>query len=606
MCPAESYLPKFVSYYFIITMLQFLKYVLATLVGLFLFFVVSFFIMIGIGSMLSSSESTVEVKEKSILKLNFDSQFQELTPPEDPFAEIFEPGVSKVGLNDLKSALANAKLDPNIKGISITLNSPGLGYGSYQEVIKALKDFKASGKFVYTYSDYMTEQATLLAGYADKVFANPLTSVEFNGLSSEVTFVKGTLDKLGLEPLVFRVGDFKSAVEPFIRKDMSQENKLQVQSYLSSIANTVYGDYAKQKNTTKENIDAILNKSSMFNAKEALENKLITDIAYEDEYEAALRQKLGLKKEGKINYVSLSSYGKAKKHVKEGDKSNRIAVLVFEGEINVGTSESGVIGSETFVKEIRKARKDKKIKAIVLRINSPGGSALASDIMWREIELTKKEKPVIASMGNLAASGGYYMAMGCDTIVAHPSTITGSIGIFGLLMNTQKLMNDKLGITFDHVNTHTFANSPSITRPMSDAEKQVIQNMVNEGYEVFTSKAAQGRKMDIEKLKSVASGRVWTGSQAKEHGLVDVLGNLEDAVAIAAKKVKLKEGEYQVKYYPFQKSELEKFMDKLSKKGTESKIVEELGEYGVMYKQLKSIQRMDRIQARLQFDVNIK
>ncbi|MBX2952013.1 MAG: signal peptide peptidase SppA [Leadbetterella sp.] len=582
-------------------MLQFLKYVLATIIGLCLFVVISFFVMAGIGSMLSSSDSVTTVKEKSVLKLNFDSYFTELTIPEDPFSDMFGDGTPNIGLNDFKSALANAAKDPNIKGISISLSNPMLGFGEMAEVKAALKDFKKSGKFIYTYSEFLSEKAVLLAAVADSSFLHPLGGVEFNGLSSEVTFIKGTLDKLGLEPLVFRVGEFKSAVEPFIRTDMSAESKEQVSQYIGSIAGNIYTDFAADKKMTKEEVDGILNKASMLSADESTANRLISAQAYQDQYEDALRRKLGLKADAKISYVSLSNYTKAKKYVPEGKSENRIAVIVSEGEIVQGHGNENVIGSDDFVKEIRKARKDKKIKAVVLRINSPGGSALASDIMWREIQLTRKEKPVIASMGDVAASGGYYMAMGCDTIVAHPTTITGSIGIFGLMLNSQKLMNEKLGVTFDGVKTHEFADSPSLTRKMSDAEKQTIQNMVNDGYETFTSKAAQGRKMSIEKLKAVAGGRVWTGEQAKAHGLVDVLGGLDEAVAIAAKKVNLKEGDFQVKYYPYPKSELDRIIERFSKKQEDARMAAYLGELAPVYRQLLSVKNMDRIQARLMF-----
>lgn len=589
--------------------MQFLKYVLATIVGIFLFTILSFILLIGIGSMFSSSDSVTKVKEKSVLKLDLDAQFTELAAPEDPIEEILEgipysESIPTIGLNELKEALANAALDPNIKGVSIKVNSPILGFGELEEVSTAIKDFKKKGKFVYSYSNYMSEKAVLLSSLADSSFINPVGSIEFNGLSGDVQFLKGTLDKLGVEPVVFRVGEFKSAVEPFIRTNMSEESKLQTKAYLGSIANTVYSDFAKNKNTNLAEVNRLLDMASMQGAKEAVANKIVGAVAYEDQFEGVIKRKLALKEDSKINYVSLSNYKTAKKFVKDGDRNNRIAVIVSEGEIVEGQGGSDIIGSSDFVKEIQKARKDKKVKAIVLRINSPGGSALASDIMWREIQLTKKVKPVIASMGDVAASGGYYMAMGCDTIVAHPSTITGSIGIFGILMNTQKLMNNKLGITFDGVKTNQYADSPSAVRTMSEPERQTIQNIINEGYETFTSKAAQGRKMSIEKLKSVASGRVWSGEQAKEHGLVDVLGNLDDAVKIAAKKAKV--DDYQVKYYPYPKSELDRIMEKLTKKGEEAKIAAMLGEYAPIYAQLKSLQRMDKVQARMDYTIDIK
>ena len=587
-------------------MLQFLKYVLATLVGLFLFMIFSFLLMVGVGSMIAGGESATKVKEKTVLKLNFDSQFTELTLPEDPFTEIMGGSVPNIGLNDFKSAVANATLDPNILGISIQLNNPILGFGELEEVKKVLEEFKKSGKFIYTYSDYLSEKAVLLAAVADSAFIHPLGGVEFNGLASEVTFFKGTLDKLGLEPLVFRVGEFKSAVEPFIRTDMSAESREQVSQYINSIAATVYADFAADKKVSREEVDQVLKKASILSAAEGVQYGLVSREAYADEYEEMIREKLGLKSDAKISYMGLSSYGKAKKHVPQGSLENRIAVIVSEGEIVQGQSSTGIIGSDDFVKEIRRARKDKKVKAVVLRINSPGGSALASDIMWREIQLTRKEKPVIASMGDVAASGGYYMAMGCDTIVAHPATITGSIGIFGLLLNSQKLMNDKLGVTFDGVKTHEFADSPSLIRKMSDAEKQTIQNRVNEGYEVFTSKAAEGRKMSIEKLKSVAGGRVWTGSQAQTHGLVDVLGGLDDAIAIAAGKVNLEAGDYHVRYYPYPKSELDRLIERLSKKQDDARLSAYLGDFAPVYQQLRSLKTMDQLQARMMFSTEIK
>ncbi len=588
-------------------MVQFLKYVLATLVGLFLFVILYFLLMLGLVSMIAGGDSTTKVKEKSVLKLNFDSQFTELALPEDPFSEIWGNTPPNIGLNDFKSAVANAALDPNIEGISIRLTNPLLGFGELEEVKTALKEFKKSGKFIYTYSDYLSEKAVLLAAVADSAFIHPMGSAEFNGLASEVTYIKGTLDKLGVEPLVFRVGEYKSAVEPYIRKDMSAESREQVSHYLGSISQILYEDYAAEKKISKAEVDDILKKASMLSANESIENGLVSAKVYEDEYENAIRRKLGVKTDDKISYVGLSAYGKAKKYVEAGKIDNRIAVIVSEGEIVQGQGSTGVIGSDDFVKEIRRARKDKKVKAIVLRINSPGGSAMASDIMWREIQLTRKEKPVIASMGDVAASGGYYMAMGCDTIVAHPATITGSIGIFGLLLNTQKLMNDKLGVTFDGVKTHEFADSPSLTRSMSDAEKQTIQNMVNDGYETFTSKAAEGRKMSIEKLKSVAGGRVWTGEQAKTHGLVDVLGGLDEAIAIAAGKVNLGEGDYQVKYYPYPKSDLDRVIERLGRKQDEARTISAyLGEFAPVYHQLRSLNKMDKIQARMMFSVEIR
>lgn len=587
-------------------MLQFLKYVLATIIGMFLFFVVSVLILAGIGSMLSSGSDTTTVDANSVLKIDLNSTITETSTKDDPFTEILGNSDPKIGLTQIKEAIANAALDPNIKGISIKLENPMAGFAALEEVRSALIDFKKSGKFVNTYAEIMTEKAIYLASVADKSYINPAGGIEFNGLDSEVTFLKGMFDKLGVKPVIFRVGEFKSAVEPYFLKQMSPESKMQVSSYLNSIADRIYGQIAESKKMTRAEIDEILNKALIQSPADAVKYKILTNVGYEDEYEASIKKELGVKDSGKISYVKLGTYAKAKKFVKEGSRDNRIAVIVAEGEIFSGEGENGSIGSESFLKEIRKARKDKKIKAIVLRINSPGGSALASDVMWREIELTKKVKPVIASMGNVAASGGYYMAMGCDTIVAQPSTITGSIGIFGMLFNAQDLLNNKLGLTFDGVKTHEFADSPALTREMSDAEKMMIQNMVNRGYETFTSKAAMGRHMPIDKLKAIAGGRVWTGAQAKENGLVDVLGGLDDAIAIAAKKVKLKAGDYQVKYYPYPKSDFEQIMSKINKSQEDAKVKEYLGVFAPLATEIKNLQRMDKLQAKLPYSFEIK
>lgn len=587
-------------------MLQFLKYVLATIIGMFLFFVVSVLILAGIGSMLSSGSDTTTVDANSVLKIDLNSTITETSTKDDPFTEILGNSDPKIGLTQIKEAIANAALDPNIKGISIKLENPMAGFAALEEVRSALIDFKKSGKFVNTYAEIMTEKAIYLASVADKSYINPAGGIEFNGLDSEVTFLKGMFDKLGVKPVIFRVGEFKSAVEPYFLKQMSPESKMQVSSYLNSIADRIYGQIAESKKMTRAEIDEILNKALIQSPADAVKYKILTNVGYEDEYEASIKKELGVKDSGKISYVKLGAYAKAKKFVKEGSRDNRIAVIVAEGEIFSGEGENGSIGSESFLKEIRKARKDKKIKAIVLRINSPGGSALASDVMWREIELTKKVKPVIASMGNVAASGGYYMAMGCDTIVAQPSTITGSIGIFGMLFNAQDLLNNKLGLTFDGVKTHEFADSPALTREMSDAEKMMIQNMVNRGYETFTSKAAMGRHMPIDKLKAIAGGRVWTGAQAKENGLVDVLGGIDDAIAIAAKKVKLKAGDYQVKYYPYPKSDFEQIMSKINKSQEDAKVKEYLGAFAPLATEIKNLQRMDKLQAKLPYSFEIK
>lgn len=589
-------------------MLQFLKYVFATIVGIFLFTILSFFVLIGIGSLMSSSETKTEVASNSVLKLDLNQVIRENAVEEDPFTEILSGGNSpgQVSLLQIKEALANAKIDPNIKGIYLKAENPMAGMATLKEVREYLLDFKKSKKFIYSYAETMTEGSIYLCSVADKSYLTPAGGLDFNGLSANYSFMKGLFEKIGVKPEIFRVGEYKSAVEPFFLTKMSDANREQTQSFISDIANSFYGDIAASRKIPMEELNNILNNALIQEPADAVKYKLITNTGYWDEFETALRHELGFSADKKIEYIGLNKYLKADKLVEEGSNSNRIAVIVGEGDILSGESQDGTIGSETIVKELQKARKDSKIKAIVLRINSGGGSALASDVMWREVELTKKVKPVIASMGDYAASGGYYMAMACDTIVAQPTTLTGSIGIFGVMFNVEKLMNEKLGVTFDGVNSHKYANFPSATRTMTDAEKNMIQNGVNKGYESFTSKAAKGRHMSIEKLKSIASGRVWTGTQAKANGLVDVLGGIDDAISIAANKAKLKDGDYRVKYLPIKKSSFESIIEKFGNDQEEAKLKAYLGDFAPYAKQLKNLQSMDKVQARMPFELEIK
>lgn len=588
-------------------MLQFLKYVFATIVGLFVFFVVCFFILVGIGSMMSSSDEKTFVSKNSVLKIDLNQIIRENTPPNDPFTEIFGgQGANQLGLPQLKEAIANAKLDPNIKGIYLHAEYPSAGFATLEEIRSYLVDFKKSKKFVYSYGEVMTEGAVYLTSVADKSYLTPSGGLDFNGLNAKYTFMKGLFEKIGVKPEIFRVGEYKSAVEPFFRTNMSDANREQTQSFINDIAARFYGDISQSRNIPMDELNNILNNALIQEPADAAKYKLITNVGYWDEFEKELRSKIGVKEDAKIEYVTLSKYLKAEKFVKDGSLSNRIAVIVGEGDIVSGDGEDNSIGSDKIVKELQKARKDSKVKAIVLRINSGGGSSLASDVMWREIEITKKVKPVIASMGDYAASGGYYMAMACDTIVARPNTITGSIGIFGMIFNVETLMNQKLGITFDAVGSHKYADFPSATRTMTDAEKMMMQNSVNHGYETFTSKAAKGRHMSIEQLKAIAGGRVWTGTQAKANGLVDVLGGLDDAIKIAAQKVKLKEGDYRVRYYPIQKSGIEAVLDKFGKDKEEEKVRAYLGALAPFAKQIKTLQNMDKLQARMPFELEIK
>lgn len=546
-------------------MWQFVKYSLATVFGLFLFVIVSLLLLAGIGAAVGSSDEVYDLKDNSVLRLDLNRPIVEnASTEENPFAaltDIYFAPPENLGLIQVLSALERAKVDPKIKGIYLDASFPIAGYAQLSEIREAIQKFQKSGKFVYAYANSYTEKGYYVSSVADKTYLNPNGLLDFNGISVQYTFYKKALDKLEIEPLVFRVGTYKSAVEPFIREDMSEENKAQTSSFLQSINTYIFDKIARSKNIPVRKLDQIADSLQAFEPSNAEKLGMVKQ-GYWDEFEALLKKASGEKE--KVIYVSVNNYLKAKNPIDEVEGKDRIAVLVAEGEISGTRASEGNIGSDDFVKELKKLRESKSVKAIVLRIDSPGGSSLASDIMWREIELTKKVKPIISSMSNYAASGGYYMAMGTDAIVAQPTTITGSIGIFAAWFNVDSFLKNTLGITQDHVNTHANSNFMNSAGALTDFQKSVVQNSVNKGYLSFTTKAAAGRKMTLQRLQSLAGGRVWTGAQAKQIGLVDELGGLDKAIEIAAAKAKLKPGAYKVAVYPKAKS----FVDELLSSAT--------------------------------------
>ncbi|CAG4993571.1 Protease 4 [Dyadobacter sp. CECT 9275] len=587
-------------------MLQFLKYVLATFVGIIVFIFLSFFILIGIGSAFSTDEKVV-VEEKSVLKLDLNQPIMEVGV-DNPFAEIggpFAGGENVAGLKDILQALKTAQKDNNIKGIFLKTEGPQAGWATLEEIRNQLLTFKKSGKFVVTYGESYSEKGYYLASVADKIYLNPAGGLEWNGLSAEYSFLKGTFDKLEVKPLVFRVGEFKSAIEMFSRQDMSEASKQQTSELIGAINNNFLKNIATSRKIPADQLKSLADSLAINNPAAALKYKLVTNLGYWDEFETALKKDIKVDEKKNISFIGVEKYLKGNVDT-DGDFNKRIGVLVAEGEITSGDGNNESIGSDKFIKELKKVRDNDKIKAVVIRINSPGGSALASDVMWREIQLTAKKKPVIASMSDVAASGGYYMAMGCDTIVAQPNTITGSIGIFGLIFNIKDFMNNKLGVTFDGVGTSPHADWPTATREMSQFEKDMIQKSVNEGYDTFTKKAAAGRKMPVEKLRSLAQGRVWSGIEAKENGLVDVLGGVDDAIRIAAKAAGLKEGDYRVRYYPEKKKPIDEILNKLMGSNEDEAIAKNLGELAPYVKMYKKVMNMGGIQARIPFEMEIR
>lgn len=594
-------------------MWQFIKFTFAAIIGTIVGSGLLFLLLIGIFGAIAASSSggeAVAVSANAVLHLDLNTTIKERVE-ENPLEDFdlpseFTMASGGIGLFDLKEAIKKAQNDSNIKGIYLETGMVNAGFATLQEIRESLIEFKKSKKFIYTYGDMYGENAYLLASVADKIFLYPQGIVEFNGFYSERMFYTKMLEKVGVKPEIFRVGEFKSAVEPFLLDKMSPASRLQTESYLNSIYGYYLKNISESRNISIEELKNIAGKMSIRNAGEMLQAKLITDTAYYDQVENELKKASGIGEKEKINFITLKKYMKVPNPAAKYNAS-KIAVIVGEGDIVDGNGGDGEIGGDKIASEIRKARNDDNVKAIVLRINSGGGSALASDKMWREVMLAKEKKPIIASMGDLAASGGYYMAMACDKIVAQPNTITGSIGIFALLFNAEDLLTNKVGLSFDGVKTNTFADIDGFYhRSFTDGERQVLQQSVNQGYDDFTGKAARGRKMNIDSLKRIAGGRVWTGEQAQGLGLVDELGNFEMAVDMAAKAAKLSKDDYQLAFYPTQQN----FVSKLLKTGEttlkERALHNELGQFYPIYKEVQRLKTMQGMQARIPYYEVIK
>lgn len=592
-------------------MKQFFKFMFASMLGVFLAFFLGIIVLVGmIAALVSSSDSKKEAKVEpnSVLHINFEAQINDRSS-NNPF-ENFDfgsmSGKQGIGLNDILENIEKAKTDDNIKGIYIDLQSVPAGIATIEEIRNKLIEFKESKKFIVAYSEVYTQGAYYLASVADEVWLNPEGLIEFKGLGAQVMFFKGLLEKMEVEPQVIRYGKFKSAIEPFILDKMSEANREQTMKYMGSIWNNIVKGIADSRGLTPAQLNLIADSALVQNAKDAVEQKLADKLYYKDQVLDDLKDRCGLEDAKKLKLVSMVKYKDAPKAKKEGDKGlakDKIAVIYASGSIEGGEGDDQTIGSDRISKAIRKARLDENVKAIVLRVNSPGGSALASDVIWREVVLAKAVKPVVASMGDVAASGGYYISCAADTIVAQPNTITGSIGVFGLLMNLKNLMNNKLGVTVDTVKTNHYADLGSAFRPLTQAERDIIQNSVNEIYGSFISKVAEGRGMKVADVDSIGQGRVWSGYDAKGLGLVDVLGGMEDAIEIAAKMAKL--DNYRVAEYPEQKEPFKAFMEELQGQGEDVMLKKSLGENYRFYKTLDDMRKMEGIQARMPFDIYI-
>ncbi len=582
-------------------MRSFFKFFFASFLALLVFSLVAFFIVVGIAGSLASKEKQ-KLSAKTVLELDLGISFNERVV-KDPFSQIAGEGEVPT-LYEMVRLIDHAKTDDNISGIIIRANSNVNGFAASNELRNALIDFRSSKKFIIAQADYMSQQTYFVANAADKIYINPVGMFSWEGFNITMPFIKGTLDKLDIEPQIFYAGKFKSATEIFRTEKMTPENRIQTEAWLGDMYRHFLVQSAAARKIDTATLHSLAVTQAIQTPQDALANKLIDGVKYDDEIKDEIKKNLSLEKHDKMTILPFSKYKEAVKLRKGG--GDRIAVIYAEGDIVDGLGADNNIGGEKFQKIIRKARLDKSVKAIVLRVNSGGGSALASDQIWRELQMAKKDgKPVIVSFGNVAASGGYYIAAGADSIFSNPNTITGSIGVFGVIPNMEGFFKNKLGVTFDGVKTAPFADAGGIHRPMNEAEKRMIQAEIERIYLQFKQRVAEGRKMDINIVDSFAQGRVWSGMDAMEIGLVDRMGNLQDAVDCAARMAKL--DKYGLKEYPESESWINSL---LGNKKTEPAALmrKEMGEENFrIYQQVIKIREMTQsVQARLPFEFYIK
>ena len=584
--------------------MNFLRNLLASIIGTFITLGLILFLLIMVVVAISEDEEII-VKPNAVLEIQLDRMVKDYAPKsDDPFDEIFGANNKKLGLNEIINAIENAKYDDNIKGISINTLSVNAGISQTKSIRNKLAEFKESGKFVNAYADIYDQKAYYLASVADTVFINPVGAIDFKGLSSEVLFLKNLQEKTGVKMEVIRHGKYKSAVEPFLENEMSANNREQITSFLKSIWNEMLVDISESRNISVEELNTIADGLLARNPKLAIENKLVDGAIYMDEYEAKLKLACGVDLDKKLNTITLKDYistGKGRVIEKASDK---IAIIYAQGEIIYGKGDEDYIGQELIINALREARKSNSVKAIVLRVNSPGGSALSSELIWREIEITKKELPVVVSMGDVAASGGYYIACNANKIIAEPTTITGSIGVFGVIPNISKLA-ENIGVNAEQVSTNKGANY-SLFEPMTNEFRTVTQEGVEFVYTTFLDRVAAGRNMTVAQVDEIAQGRVWSGVEAKEKGLVDELGGLKEAVIEAAGLAGITD--YRVHNYPSYKIDFEDRFSGFPFASTKDEIlIKEFGETNYkIYQTLKQFSEISGIQARLPYVIDIK
>lgn len=589
-------------------MRQFFKFMFASMLGFLITLFIVIIILVSAVSALvkSSADEVVEISGNSILRLELNDEILDRSSknPFDNFNFSSFKTEQQIGLNDLLKDIKKAKEDVNIKGIFLDLSSIPAGIATVEEIRNALLDFKSSKKFILSYSEFYTQKSYYLASVADAVYLNPAGGMDWKGLSAQVLFFKGTLEKLEVEPEIIRHGKFKSAIEPFILDKMSDANRLQTKTFIGSIWNHVLDGISAQRKMTVAELGTLANTLAINSADDAVTARLVDSKKYYDEVSDELKKRAGVSTDEKLPFVSLQKYHRVSGSKHDKLAMDKIAVIFAQGDIESGEGDDKTIGSDRIAAAIYEARLDKKVKAIVLRVNSPGGSALASDVIWREAVLAKKVKPFVVSMGDVAASGGYYISCVADKIIASPSTITGSIGVFGLMLNAQKLLNNKLGITIDTVNTNSHADFGSTFRPLTAEERTTLQNSVERVYDDFITKVAEGRHKTKAEVDSLGQGRVWSGADALRLGLIDEFGGLDKAISVAAKLAKM--DEYRIYNLPKQKDALEQIVNDFTG-GTETKLMKkELGQSYIYLQQLRSLARANHtVQARMEYALDI-
>lgn len=591
--------------------MQFLKNILATIIGLFLFCLLSFLVLIiiGVAAAGGSDKDVVKVKNNSVIELDISEVANDYSGIfyNDEFQ--FLNSEPQEGLIDVLEAIENAKTDDKIKGITITNSISGLGMAQSKALRDKLNEFKESGKFVVAYSDMFRQKDYYLNSVADTIYMNPVADLEFKGLSSEVMFYKDLQEKTGIKMEVIRHGKFKAAVEPFLSNEMSPENREQISTLLNAMWSTIATDISESRNIPLDSLNSIATNLSARTAQMAQEKGLIDRVAYIDEYQSGIRKALGIKKDEEINTVSILDYAESNGLSNMVlDSDDEIAIIYAQGEITGGEGGLNYIGEKSMRRSLRDAADNKDVKAIVLRVDSPGGSALTSELIWREIEMAKKKKPVVVSMGNLAASGGYYISCNADRIFTEPTTITGSIGVFGVLPNFTELANN-IGVHTEQVSTHTNASGYSVFTPLEDETRAIIQESVEGVYDTFITRVAEGRNMTKEQVDAIGQGRVWAGTDAVKNGLADELGGLDEAIAYAAKLGET--NSYSIVNYPEYERNFEDILNNLTSmpfaKSKESFIKEEVGEEN--YQVIQRIRRASQLrgaQVIMPYEITVK